>query len=188
MIEFKIIGMKELDDLLKKLPEDFQIKAGWKSVIEGAKIVREKAIALVPVASKPHYFYPSRHYYKMVRGRLRRRKLHERRASGTGTSDRIEITPGLVRRSIQVRRMRQHNRGIMQYMVGPMRRGFMGGYANDPYYWKWLEYGKRGYPAQRFLRNAFDSSTKQSIETMRWGLAKYIDSANKKVAKIRMPA
>ena len=181
MIEIKILGYEELAIKMKQLPDDLMQKVGWKAVIEGAKIVRDKAIANVPVAAAPHYFYPSRHYMKMVRGRLRRRKLHERRASGTGKAIRIEITPGLVRRSIQVRRMRQTKWGVMQYMIGPMKSRFLPGYANDPYYWKFLEFGKRGYPAQRFLRNAFDESTSAVIDRMRVTLAEYIVKANKKL-------
>lgn len=188
MIEIKILGLKELDDMLKKLPEDFQIKAGWKSVLEAAKIVRDRAIAAVPVSAKPHYFYPSRHYLKWTGGRWRSRKLHERRASGTGKEVRVEITPGNIKRNIVVRRMRQRDRGTMQYMIGPMKSGFFGGYGSDPFYWKWIEYGKRGYKAQRFLRNAFDSSTNMVIATMKAALWTYIDNTNKKLKSYRMAA
>jgi HK97 gp10 family phage protein len=187
MVEIKILGLKELDDMLKKLPEDFQIKAGWKSVLESAKVVRDKAIATVPVAAKPHYFYPSRHYLKWVKGRWRRRKLHERRASGTGKEVRIEITPGLIKRSIKCIRMKQDKgRGTMQYMIGPVgaRNKNM---AVDPFYWKFIEYGKRGYPPQRFLRNAFDSSTDRVIAMMKAALWTYIDNSNKKLPKYRLP-
>ena len=188
MIEIKILGLKELDDMLKKLPEDFQIKAGWKSVLESAKIVRDKAIANVPVAAKPHYFYPSRHYLKWVRGRWRSRKLHERRASGTGLEVREAITPGLIKRSIKCVRMRQTSgRGTMQYMIGPMSPRFAKDMSTDPFYWKWIEYGKRGYPPQRFLRNAFDSSTNLVIATMKAALWTYIDNSNKKLTKYRLP-
>ena len=184
MIEFKITGMKELDDMLMKLPGDFQVKVGWKSVLEAAKIVRDRARASVPVSAKPHYFYPSRHVLKMVRGRMRLRKLHERRARGTGTSERVEITPGNIKRNIVARRMKQRDRATMQYMVGPMKSGFFERYASDPFYWKWIEYGKRGYAPQRFLRNAFDSSTKLVIATMKAALWTYIDNVNKKSQRV----
>ena len=187
MVEIKILGLKELDDMLKKLPEDFQRKDGWKATIEGAKIVRDKAIAAVPVTAKPHYFYPSRHYLKWVKGRWRRRKLHERRASGTGTEVRIEITPGLIKRSIKCIRMKQDKgSGVMQYAIGPVgsRVKTM---ATDPFYWKFIEYGKREYAPQRFLRNAFDSSTGMVIATMKAALWTYIDNANKKVQSYRLP-
>lgn len=181
MIEFKIQGMKELDDMLRDLPEDFQVKAGWKATIEGAKIIRDKAKASVPVAAKPHYWYP----YRGTRRNGVKRKNRKRAAAGT--AHRIEITPGLVRRMIVARRMRQYNRATMQYVIGPMKTRFSKGYANDPFYWKWLEYGKQGYPAQRFLRNAFDSSTTQVIEIMRAALERYIGNANKRVTKYRLP-
>lgn len=192
MIEIKILGLKELDEMLKKLPEDFQIKAGWKSVLESAKIVRDKAKASVPVAAKPHYFYPSRHVLKWIKGRWRSRKLHERRESGTGKDVRIEITPGLIKRSIKCIRMRQANgRGIMQYAIGPVkgrtRSIFSTNIATDPFYWKFIEYGKRGYPPQRFLRNAFDSSTDQVIAMMKSALWTYIDNSNKRLTKYRLP-
>lgn len=180
MVEIKILGMKELDDMLKKLPEDFQIKAGWKSVIEAAKIVRDKAAATVPVAAEPHYQYRYRRT-----GRAGRMKTR-----GMISSDpvvKVLVQPGTVRRAIQARRMKQTNRAIMQYMVGPFKSRSLPGAMNDPFYWKWLEYGKKGYAPKRFLRNAFDSSTLQCIETMRAALATYIDRANKRLTKYRLP-
>lgn len=182
MIEFSIKGLKELDDMLKKLPEDFQLKAGWKATIEGAKIVRDAAKAAVPVAVKPHYWYP----YRGTRRRGVKRKNRERAARGT--AHRILITPGLVQRSIRAIRKKQTNRGIMYYMVGPIKPFGRGkGMAEDPYYWTWLEYGKTGYSPKRFLRNAFDNNTGRVIETMSAALGKYIANANKRVSKYRLP-
>lgn len=180
MIEIKIHGMKELDDMLRKLPEDFQIKAGWKSVIEAAKIVRDKAKATVPVAAEPHYQYTYRRT-----GRAGRRKT--RHLKRFDPLVKVLVQPGNIRRAIQVRRMRQTNRAIMQYMIGPFKSRSLPGMMNDPFYWKWLEYGKKGYLPKRFLRNAFDSSTAQCIETMREALAKYIANANKRLTKYRLP-
>ena len=182
MIEFSVKGLKELDDMLKKLPEDFQIKAGWKSTIEGAKIVRDAAKVAVPVAVKPHYWYP----YRGTRRGGVKRKGRERAAAGTAY--RVLITPGLIQRSIKAIRKKQTNRAIMQYLVGPVKPFGKGkGMAEDPFYWKWIEYGKTGYSPKRFLRNAFDTNTGRVIETMRAALAKYIGNANKRVAKYRLP-
>jgi HK97 gp10 family phage protein len=181
MIEMKILGLKELDDLLKKLPEDFQVKAGWKATLEAAKITRDKAIMAAPMADKPHFRYPYRGL-KSKRGIRMGRKRHS-----PGEAQRVQITPGLVKRSMRAFRARVQKQGMMKYYVGPIGPRFGKDPARDPFYWKWLEYGKQGYAPRKFLRNSFDTSINQMIDTMRVALAKYIDNANKRVAKYRLP-
>lgn len=178
LIEIK--GLKDLDEELKVLPMKIQkgILAG--AVAKGATVFRDAAAGSAPVASKQHYFYP----YVRKSERLRRiasRLRGERKARGRSASA-ILITPGNVRRGIRAFRTRDTSAtGLeIKYLIGPAKKKAAGA-VNDPWYWRFLEFGTRHLRERRFLRTAFTANIQKVIEVVRQELERRIGRSKKKL-------
>ena len=68
---------------------------------------------------------------------------------------------GILKRSIQVRRMRSYKKGITRFKIGA-RYGRSAGKV-DAWYAHFIEYGTRTIPANPFMRRAFYSKGEQSV-------------------------
>lgn len=117
-IELKVTGLAELRDMLNSLPDKLRRRALRNALAAGARVVRDEARSRAPVLSKPAKF----------------RK------------------PGTVRDAITVRTSKQAKRagdvGVF-VNVRPAKVGKRGARSpNDPYYWRWLEFGRTGRAGQ----------------------------------------
>lgn len=180
-VEVKIHGLKELDAALKQFPEQLQKLALTQAVRAGADVVVRGAKARAPVAEKPHFFYPyvSRGKRALLTGFQGGRIKASARATA-GEKGRVEIQPGLIRRSIRAWRVKSESATVM-FRVGPRKKGK--GYENDPWYWRFLEYGTKYAAARPFLRPAFDEGKFAVIMAMKMQLEASIDRIAKRLFK-----
>lgn len=116
-LELKIVGLAELKAMLNSLPDKLRRRALRNALAAGARIVRDEARSRAPVLSKPR------------RGRK----------------------PGTVRDAITVRTSKAAKRsgdvGVF-VNVRPAKGALRGtNKPTDPYYWRWLEFGRAGQSA-----------------------------------------
>ena len=144
-VELKITGLAELRATLLSLPDKLRRRALRTALAAGARIVRDEARSRAPVLSTPS----------------KTRK------------------PGTVRDAITVRTSKLAKRagdvGVFVNVRPAKGAGFSGGKivrasqrgaksVNDPYYWRWLEFGRTGRAAsgavgaRRVVRRASDKS------------------------------
>ncbi len=137
----RVSGVKEVAAELRALPPKLRKRALMNALRAAGRVFRDEARRLTPVLAVPVF-----RKGKQVR------------------------TPGLVRRSLSVRTSKLvRRRGDLGVFVNvrPAKAGDRG--ANnpkDPFYWKWLNFGKDGYPGRGFLEKA---ATKSAVALRRFG-------------------
>lgn len=134
-IELKFSGLAELRAALQGLPDKLRRRALRNALAAGARVVRDEARSRAPVLSKPSKY----------------------RKAGT------------VRDAITVRTSKQAKRAgdVGVYVnVRPAKAGQRGAKSpNDPYYWRWLEFGRTGRAGQG--ARAASSGVRGLIRTVR---------------------
>lgn len=182
MIELQgVKGLKELDARLRDFPLDLQKKVLFGALRKAIKPVIDAAKANAPEAADPHWFYP--YIRKGRRGKRIMRILSEIRAGRKalrkqGLQQRVRIQPGNIRRNIRAIRMPGMPGKEVRFFVGPVRRGR--GYENDPWYWRFLEYGTAHSPARPFLRPALASHASKVVYELGKSLQRGIDTMAKR--------
>lgn len=124
VVEAKVSGIPDLKAALLSIPAKLRKRALRNALAAGARLIRDEARRHAPVLSAS------------ARAPFR--------------------TPGLVRKSIVVRTSKIARRagdvGVF-VNVRPAPRGQRGAKSRtDPYYWRWMEFGKTGYVGRAFLQ------------------------------------
>ena len=139
-LSVKVTGLKELGQALENLGRKTKNKLGAKAMRKGGAIIRDQARANAPLlkVKVPH----------RKRGTLKKAIV----ASTKPQKD------GSVRTIIFVRTLK--NSKILEFKG---KTGKSGAYnPNDPFYWRFVEFGTSKMPAQPFLRPAFSSKKEQA--------------------------
>ena len=125
----RVSGVQDVKAELRALPPKLRRRALMNALRAAGRVFRDEARRLTPRLQVPVF----------------RRGVKVRE-------------PGTVRRALSVRTSkivrRQGDLGVF-VNVRPLKRGQRG--ANnpaDPFYWRWLEFGKQGYAARGFLQQA----------------------------------
>jgi HK97 gp10 family phage protein len=157
--DVRIEGLTELHKTLNALPVHLEKKAVMGALRAAAQIIRKEAQENVPVLQKPDP----------------RRK------------------PGTVKRNITVKRSKRERAGVYigvakvgrKALANFKKSGGRKGANNpdDPFYWMFLEFGTKNYPAQRFLRNAFESKRFAAIAKFREYMARRLKKEAEKLAR-----
>lgn len=120
----RIHGLDDVFKALRELPEKLRRRVLRNALAAGARVVRDEARRNTPVLVTGQRQAPFR-------------------------------TPGLVRKKISVRTSKVARRsGDVGVFVNikPAKGGERGARSrNDPFYWRWLNFGKSGYPGAGFL-------------------------------------
>ncbi len=130
-ITVEIKGLDEIKKALAALPDEIQKKVLDKAVREGVVDWQKVAAASAPVHGKVH-----------VTGSKGKRYI---------------VTPGNLRRSIQVRKLKTPNPKESRYGIRIRSRAF---------YWKFVEFGSRNNQRVPFLRNTFDTRAMPAINNI----------------------
>lgn len=94
----------------------------------------------------------------------------------------VPVDSGLVRDRIRTMSVRQEQQQSRAEVVAGVRRSKRvvkqqagnSGKKDDPYYWKFIEFGTRFQPARPFLRTAFATTREEAAATIRDRLAKRV--------------
>lgn len=154
-IDVKVEGLPELKRVLAKLPEKIRKQAVRKGLREAGKIIQSAAKMAAPVLQVPTKY----------------RK------------------PGTVKKAITVRNSKfarkQGNEGVF-VSVRPLngkRQQKLGKASaknpNDPFYWRFLEFGTRKMSARPFMRPAVDAKGDEAIQRFMTSAVTQIEKLNK---------
>lgn len=154
MAEVEVQGLKELADALRALPKELASKSGGplaKGLRAAANVIKNEAKHRAPV----------------LRNKTPYRK------------------PGTVRDAIRVRRDRIQAPGAtetFEVYVKQAKGGSRGTFSpDDPFYWRFLEFGTKKMAARPFMRPAFEAKKDEALNTFETVLAAAIAKANAKV-------
>lgn len=120
-----------------------------------------------------------------VRGRpLRAAVAAGARIVAKEAKSRVPVDSGLVRSRIRVMSNPQQQRQARAESVVGVRRSGKARKDQDPYYWRFVEFGTRKMRARPFLRPALEAKRNEATQMIRERLAKRIEA---EVAKLRRP-
>ena len=150
-ITMEIEGLKELDALLRKLPERVAGNALAAAVASGARVIRDDAIARAPVDTGA---MQAQIYTKRVR------------ASNAFERTSIVGVRGGKAKYANNKRNRQQGRAGKEYANG-----------GKTYYWRFVEFGTSKMAAHPFLRPAFDAKQNEAVKAITERLDERIQKA-----------
>lgn len=132
---------------------------------------------------------------KALPKKLERRVLNAALMTGAREIDReaklrVSVRTGTVRRNIRARPGRPEAGHAATVIVGVRRLSgkqiarlkSRGKAADDPFYWRWLEFGTQKMPARPFMRPAFESKKVSAAFTIKDALKRRIEA---EAAKLR---
>lgn len=135
----KVSGVEDVKRALRELPPKLRKRALLNALRAGARVFRDEARRLTPVASVP----------------VRRKGVVIRQ-------------PGTVRKAITVRtsKLARRNGDLGVYVnVRPAKGGKRGKYSpTDPFYWRWLEFGARGRAGAQMLQRSVAKASQAVIK------------------------
>lgn len=139
-LSVKVTGLKELGQALENLGRKTKNKLGAKAMRKGGAIIRDQARANAPILKEkvPH----------RKRGTLKKNIV----ASTKPQKD------GSVRTIIFVRSLK--NSKVLEFKGKTGKGGTYN--PNDPFYWRFVEFGTSKMPAQPFLQPAFSTKKEQA--------------------------
>lgn len=158
----EIKGLRELERAMKELPKKMHRRILNASLAAGARLIEREAKERVPIL-----------------------KTHT-----------LRRLPGVIRRNIRVRPVRPQdgnnatvivsvrNLSAKQITVFKRATGQKGAFnPNDPFYWRFVEFGTSKMAARPFLRPAFESRKYQAAAEIKSRLAKRIEIEATKLGK-----
>lgn len=92
--------------------------------------------------------------------------------------------PGTIKKNIRYANVRGNKLGVHEVMVGVrVARGGKGG-PDDPFYWRFVEFGTAHMAAQPFLRPAFETKKVEAANRMKERLTEQIESQARKTGRL----
>ena len=153
----KVHGLPELSQTLMKLPAELEKRVIMGALRAAAQTIRKEAIVRAPVLQIPD----------------------PRRRAGT------------LKKNISVRRVKGKTAvyvgvfGASRKKIAAFKAAGGGKGANnpdDPYYWKWVEFGTKKMAARPFLRPAFEAQKYEALRMFEVYMRKRLAKEARKVA------
>ena len=153
----KVHGLQELSQTLMKLPAELEKRVIMGALRAAGQTIRKDAMARAPILEKPD----------------------PRRRAGT------------IKKNISVRRVKGKTAvyvgvfGASRKKIAAFKAAGGGKGANnpdDPYYWKWVEFGTKKMAARPFLRPAFEAQKYEALRMFEVYMRKRLAKEARKVA------
>ncbi len=176
--DVQITGLRELDDALAQFSDKVAKKALDGASLAAINVIAKEARRIAPKSEQAYHRYMSSGqgestYVLTKRGKLRRGKAKKAKA-GEGVY--TVQQPGLLRKSIQVRKLKQKelkSLGVDSAYVVYMKKNKKP--KLTAYYWRFIEYGTSKLAPAPFLRPAFDTKAHEAIERFKAKLRENIE-------------
>ena len=142
-LNVKVTGLKELKHAMDSLDRKVRKNISVKAMRKGGAIIRDKARANAPVLehSVPH----------RNRGTLRKAISASTKIAKNGS-----VNTRIFVRKLKISKItafKEHGKGSSSN-------------PNDPYYWRFVEFGTSKMSGRPFLRPAFEQSKEQAAQTI----------------------
>ena len=157
VVEFKVTGFDHLAAQLREIPRAMRVRVLRNALAAGARLVRDEARRQAPILQLRNA-RPGRKPGTVRRAISVRTSKADRKAGDVGVFVNVRPAPGAkFRKGVKVR---ASQRGANN--------------QNDPYYWRWLEFGSRKLRATPFLR-AGSRRLPQALEVFKQQLGRWLD-------------
>ena len=154
----KVHGLQELSQTLMKLPAELEKRVIMGALRAAGQTIRKEAMARAPILQEPD---PRR------RAGTLRKSISVRRVKG-----KVAVYVGVFGLS---------GKRMAEFKAGGGKKGANN--PDDPYYWKWVEYGTKKMAARPFLRPAFEAKKFEAIRLFEAYMKKRLDKEVRKVAQ-----
>ena len=154
----KVHGLQELSQTLMKLPAELEKRVIMGALRAAGQTIRKEAMARAPILQEPD---PRR------RAGTLRKSISVRRVKG-----KVAVYVGVFGLS---------GKRMAAFKAGGGTKGANN--PDDPYYWKWVEYGTKKMAARPFLRPAFEAKKFEAIRLFEAYMKKRLDKEVRKVAQ-----
>lgn len=159
IVEIRISGLREINRAMQELPRRMDRRLLSKSLIAGGRLIRDEARDRVPLLQLPD---PRR-----VRGALRR-AIHVGAVRPEGHTASVWIrVRSLTRRQIASFKKKRGKSAATN--------------PNDPFYWRFVEFGTSRMPARPFLRTAFEA---KKVDAVNAAIADLAPRVQAEIAKL----
>lgn len=154
----KVHGLQELSQTLMKLPAELEKRVIMGALRAAGQTIRKEAMSRAPILETPD---PRR------RAGTLRKSISVRRVKG-----KVAVYVGVFGLS---------GKKMAAFKAGGGTKGANN--PDDPYYWKWVEYGTKKMAARPFLRPAFEAKKFEAIRLFEAYMKKRLDKEVRKVAQ-----
>jgi HK97 gp10 family phage protein len=157
MVTVKVKGLNELQARLAELPRRLSRQVLEKGLTTGAQPMAAEAQARVPVLAVA----TPRRRPGTVKKRIQARRVRPR--SGMAATVIVGVR-GLSAGVVRNYKLRKAGRVVSKRGGADFMRGLSAAdNPNDPFYWKFLEFGTSKMPARPFLRPAFEAQKGNAV-------------------------
>ena len=154
----KVHGLQELSQTLMKLPAELEKRVIMGALRAAGQTIRKEAMARAPILQEPD---PRRRAGTLLKS------ISVRRVKG-----KVAVYVGVFGLS---------GKRMAAFKAGGGTKGANN--PDDPYYWKWVEYGTKKMAARPFLRPAFEAKKFEAIRLFEAYMKKRLDKEVRKVAQ-----
>lgn len=154
----RVEGLDQLRRALQRLPEEVQAKVLPNAVAKGIRPILKEAKSIVAASA-----FDTGSLHRNIRATRGVRR-------STEASSFVSVRR-LSRKRIAALRAKQKASGKKINRI-----------INDPFYWKFIEFGTSKMAARSFLRTAFNSKKEDSLEATRTALREGVEREAKKLA------
>lgn len=170
-VTLQVNGLDQLRTRLAEIPRTLRRRVLRNALAAGAREVRDTARRFAPVLSASTALRTPFRRPGTVRDAIRvRTSKAARQAGDVGVFVNVRPLPGNKYQAIK-----GPGGGRRFKLVKATQRGARN--PNDPYYWRWLEFGTRKMSARRFLRPAGDKLP-AALPVVERAIGQWIDKVN----------
>lgn len=153
MMDANITGLKELNSAFKSMGENVSKKTGLKMVASAAAVIRKEAKNIA---------------------RSKGLKKTGTLINNIAIKRERNVPADTVQYHVGVRHGREFGRrkNVVKFLALGKRGRIVTKYKNDPYYWRFLEFGTKHIRPLKFLEPALESKRQEAINAMQATLQK----------------
>lgn len=165
--EIEIKGLRELRAAMLELPKKLDRRILTAALMSGAVLIRDEARIRAPILKDPDPRRRAGTVQKAIRAQSGRPN------PGMTATVIVRVKP-LTGKQIARFKTKQRKKG--KRIAGSDN-------PNDPYYWRFLEFGTSKHPARAFLRPAFETKKEAAAQAIKPALAERIEVEAAKLNK-----
>lgn len=165
LVEVRIHGLRQIREAMQALPARMDRKLLNRGLMAGARLIRDEARRRVPVLKEPN-------------ARRRAGTLKRAIRAGVVRPERYAATTW-----VRVRPLKARQIALFVKRTGKLKGADN---PNDPYYWRFVEFGTSKMPARPFLRPAFESQKLAAVHQAIAELRPLVEREIEKLGRVAM--